>query len=84
MARTPRPDGHPFYRLTGMVQVTAEQRDFMRRRIGGLLSFSTGSTPLIDLLANAYMIGVEDAVATIARRADQGATGAALFTGGDA
>ena len=64
--RGPKPKGetgHPYYTLApGNQAVSLEQRDFMRRRIGGLLNYADLTTrPMIDLLANAYLFGLEDA-----------------------
>lgn len=55
MAKTKRADQY--------IAVTTAQAEFMRGRVAELLSYSdTSSRPLIDLLANAYLFGLEDAV----------------------
>lgn len=56
-------DGHPYYETHGMTKVTREQADFCRRRVGGLLDWTGASSiPIADLLANAYFLGMKDAV----------------------
>lgn len=73
MKRGPKPaGGMPFYDLGGMIQVTAEQRDLMRRRVGGLTQWSEASTrSLVDLLTNAYLLGLTDAADVIFTRKDR-------------
>jgi hypothetical protein len=57
------PAGYPYYEQGhGHESVTKAQADFLRRRVGSLATFQCASTPLIDLLANAYLWGLQDAV----------------------
>ena len=57
------PNGFPYYEQGhGRETVTRAQADYLRRRVGSLATFQCSSTPLIDLLANAYLWGLQDAV----------------------
>jgi hypothetical protein len=63
MKRGPKvgaPD-HPYYRTRGVIHIAPEEADFVRRRIGGLLDGGAANVRLIDLLANAYVLGIKDA-----------------------
>jgi hypothetical protein len=55
----PRPK--PFDELGDAIPISDEQRKFMHRRVGGLLHYSEVQRPLIDLIANAYLLGLIDA-----------------------
>lgn len=71
MKRGPKPkgpEGHPYYALGGLEAVTREQADFCARRVGGLLTFSEAHRPLKELLANAYWLGLQDAVEMYVRQ----------------
>jgi hypothetical protein len=60
--KPPKIAGHPFYELRGQLPVTREQVEFCRRRVGGLLNYGDlSSVMLIDLLGNAYALGLADA-----------------------
>lgn len=59
----------PYYELGGHTAVTPAQRDFCQRRVGGLTEWcETSSRPLVDLLANAYFLGLSDATETFSSR----------------
>lgn len=62
MKRGPSRPG-PYDRLDGRLTVTTEQLSFMHRRVGALLQMGGEHRPLIDLLANAYLLGLDDMVA---------------------
>lgn len=63
--------GHPHYGVSpGRKSIPPEHADFMRRRVGYLATFSASDTPLIDLLANAYLWGLADATETLSPRGD--------------
>lgn len=54
-------DGHPYYKLSGgMTPVTPAEHDLCVRRTMALLRDT--ARPLQDLLANAYFLGLKDAV----------------------
>ena len=55
-------EGHPHYKTGRDLKISREQRDFARRRIGGLATFGESHRPSIDLLANAYVLGLKDAI----------------------
>lgn len=54
--------GHPYYRLSLGDKIPRVFYGLIKRRVGGLVSFSTGHKPLIYLLANAYYLGFKDAI----------------------
>ena len=72
MKRGPKPKGppgHPYYELGGTVRVTREMHDLAKRRVGGLTAWSEVSCrSLSDLLANAYLLGLQDAADSFARQ----------------
>ena len=62
MSNKPK-NGQPYYALSGDMALSREQADFCRRRVYGLLGpMEIGHRLLPDLLANAYALGLKDAV----------------------
>ena len=57
------PDGMPYFRLTIGEPVPRKFWDFAKRRIGELATYyEMSKRPVLDLLANAYHLGMTDAV----------------------
>ncbi len=62
----------PYDALGEIYPVRPAERALMHRRVGGLLQDSEHHRPLIDLLANAYAMGMADAVDVMAHRNPDG------------
>ena len=56
------PTGHPHYEGGELEAISREHADFCSRRVGFLATFQEAHRPLLELLANAYWLGVQDAV----------------------
>ena len=65
MTRSKRVDGIPYFNLGGSIRIDKKFMVFVRRRIGGLANFDQSHRPFISLLANAYVLGMKDAVDAI-------------------
>jgi hypothetical protein len=55
-------------KATEFMAVTKEQADFVRTRIAPLIDWRAAETTLGDLLANAYLWGLEDATEFLSAR----------------
>ena len=62
MPPRPKRSGYPYYQISMGPEIPREFYELIKRRVGGLISFSTGHKPLIYLLANAYLFGLKDAM----------------------
>jgi len=72
MTSTTETPPSPYYVLGGQIPVSREALDFCRRRVGGLTAWGGVSTrPLIDLLANAYVLGLADAAEALFQGRDE-------------
>jgi len=59
--KSKKDDGFPYYRLVDTGNYPSKEiKDFVKRRVGGLAEHSQCQRPLIDLLANAYVLGMQD------------------------
>lgn len=64
---------YPFYRLEARpsMKVPKALVDLARRRVGGLVSFDQSRRSLRDILANAYLIGMADAMEVLNETVDR-------------
>ena len=71
--RAKKHDEYPFYRLEARQSMKVPEAlvDLARRRVGGLVSFDQSRRSLIDILANAYLIGMDDAVDVLNETVDR-------------